>query len=187
MKRATIIIGGLLCTISLIVPVTSFGEEEKNVTVITGHSSADGKSTVSAELLEECIGTLPDPKRVEAVVTSETVYLKAINGNEGKNEFVKTFTAVIDINYMVYQKELIIITTNSVQKQEPVTKLVDKELMQKQTFISDPSVSGEVFAGKSDKKYYFTTADAAIQNVKKKAEIWLSQQAAVVCKKNGTK
>lgn len=171
----------LLLFVLTAIPIAA--DEEKNVTIIKGESTADGTSTVHKELLEECIVALPGTQSLQAQVTSETVYLKTINGDDQKNDFIRTYTAVIEINYMIRQKELIIITTNTLQKQEPVTKVVDKQLREKQLFTSNPSESGDIFAGKSEKKYYFSTSEAAVADAKKRAGIWLAQQTPVICTK----
>ncbi len=156
-------------------------DENKNITVISGTSTSDGKSTVHKELLEECIVSLPKANELEAQVKSTSRYLKEINGDPNKNEFMKTYTATIEINYMLYQKELIIITTNSIQGQEPITKIVEKRLKQSKVFESNPS-EGEIYANRSHREYFYCTPEKAVVDVKKRAKIWLNQQAAVVCK-----
>lgn len=155
-------------------------DEDKNITVISGTSTADGKSNVRKEVLEECIISLPKVNDLEAQVTSQSRYLKAINGDLNKNEYVKTYAAQIDINYVLYQKVLIIITTSSIQGQEPVTKIVEKRLKQSKSFESNPS-EGDIFANRSNRQYFFSTADKAIEDAKKRAKTWLNQQSAVVC------
>lgn len=159
-------------------PVT----ENKNVTVVEARSAVDGKSEISEKLLEECIVSLPGMNDLEAEVTSHAGYLKEINGNPNRNEFAKSYKAVIEINYMVHQQSLVIVTTSSVQGQEPVMKVFEKNIKQTKRFESNPT-EGENFAGRSDRFYYFPTAEAAIADVKKRAAIWLKQQAAVVCTK----
>ncbi|MCX7727113.1 MAG: hypothetical protein N2053_09730, partial [Chitinispirillaceae bacterium] len=74
---------------------------DKNITIIQSQTSADGKTNVSESLLEECIESLPDPSSLEPVITSEAKYLKEINGDPNKNDFVKTYTATLEINYML--------------------------------------------------------------------------------------
>jgi hypothetical protein len=157
-------------------------DEVKNVTVIRGQSSADGSSEVTAELLEECIVSLPRPADLEPQITAESGYLKEINGDPAKNEFVKTYAASLEINYMLHQKELIIVTTRSVQGQAPVMKEVDKNIRQTKRFESNPA-NGDLYAGRSNRQYYFSTSEAAANDVKKRAETWLKQQSAVVCVK----
>jgi hypothetical protein len=152
----------------------------KNVTLVAATSTADGKSDVTEKLLEECIVSLPRVDDLEAEVTSQVAFLKEINGDAGKNDFVKSYHAVIEINYMLHQQSLIIVTTSSVQGQEPVMKVVEKTLRQSRLFESNPS-DGDNFAGKSNRQYYFPTAEAAVSDVKKRAAIWIKQQSAVIC------
>jgi len=155
--------------------------ENKNVTLVSAQSSVDGKSDINEKLLEECIVSLPDLSDLEAEVTSQAAYVKEINGDPAKNDFVKSYSAIIEINYMLRQQTLIIVTTSSIQGQEPVMKVFEKSLRQTKRFESNPT-EGENFAGRSNRSYYFPTADAAVGDVKKRAAIWLKQQSAVVCK-----
>lgn len=154
--------------------------ENKNVTLVSAQSSVDGKSDINEKLLEECIVSLPALSDLDAEVTSHAGYIKEINGDPNKNEFTKSYSAFIEINYMVHQQSLIIVTTSSIQGQEPVMKVFEKNLKQTKRFESNPS-EGENYAGRSNRVYYFPTAEAAIADVKRRAAIWLKQQAAVVC------
>jgi hypothetical protein len=165
------------------VMMTFAGEktENKNITLISAQSTADGKSEFRKELLEECIVSLPNADQLDAEITSSSQFLKGINGDNKKNEFVKTYSAVIEINYMLYQKKLLIVTTSSVQGQEPVLKEVEGKIKQSKKFVSNP-VEGDIYAGLSNRQHYYSTAEGAIKDVKKRAAIWLKQQAAVVCK-----
>jgi hypothetical protein len=155
--------------------------ENKNVTLVSAASTVDGKSDVTEKLLEECIVSLPRVEDLEAEVTSQVAFLKEINADPGKNDFVKSYHAVIEINYMLHQQSLIIVTTSSVQGQEPVMKVVEKTLRQSRLFESNPA-DGDHFAGKSNRQYFFPTAEAAISDVKQRAAIWIKQQSAVICK-----
>jgi hypothetical protein len=155
--------------------------ENKNVTLVSAASTVDGKSEISEKLLEECIVSLPRVDDLDAEVTSQVAFLKEINGDPNKNDFVKSYHAVIEINYMLHQQSLIIVTTSSVQGQEPVMKVVEKTLRQSKLFESNPS-EGDYFAGRSNRQYYFPTAEAAIADVKHRAAVWIKQQSAVVCK-----
>ena len=154
--------------------------EKKNITVITGESSADGSSEVRREMEKDCILSLPNPDQLEPQVTSEAVYLRGINGEPGHDAWAKVYTARLDIDYLNYQKELLIVTTRSVQGQEPVIKEVEKKLKHTESFVSNPA-EGDTFAGRSNRQYYFTEAKDAIKDVKKRAKIWIEQQTAVVC------
>lgn len=162
--------------------VSGAEETKKKVTVITGNSTADGASQVRQELLEECIVSLPSASALEAIVESKPLYLKEINGEPERNEFVKTYSATIEINYMIHQKALIVVTTNSIESTEPTMKVVEKNLSQTKIFTSNSS-EGDIFAGRSNRQYYFSTEQAAVNDAKKRAATWLAQQNAIICKK----
>jgi hypothetical protein len=180
MKR--IICSALVAVLAAVSWVGAAGKaQNKNVTVVAATSSADGKSDVTEKLLEECVVSLPRIQDLEAEVTSQVAFFKEINGDPGKNDFVKSYHAFIEINYMLHQKSLIIVTTSSVQGQEPVMKVVEKTLRQSRLFESNPA-DGDHFAGRSNRQYYFPTAEAAVNDVKKRAAIWIKQQSAVICK-----
>ena len=166
-------------------PLCSFAQdkattENKNVTIIHGESTADGKSQLNERILEECIVSLPRPEELSPQVSSSSEYLKEINGDPKRNEFVKFYSASLDINYMLYQKVLIVVTTNSVQGQEPVMKVVERNIKQTKTFTSNSS-DGDIYAGRSHRQYYFSTSEGASADVKKRAATWLKQQSAVIC------
>lgn len=154
--------------------------EKKNVTVIKAESSADGGSEVRRELTRDCIVSLPDPDKLEAQVSSEPVFVHDLNGEAGRNEWIKAYTARLEVNYLNEQKELLIITTRSVQGQEPVVKEVEKKLKRTEGFVSDPT-AGDSYAGRSHREYYFTKPEDAIKDVKARAKVWVQAQAAVVC------
>ena len=154
--------------------------ENKNITLISAQSTADGKSEVWRELLEECVVSLPKVSDLEAEVTAQPRFLKEINGETGRNQHTQTYSAAIEINYMIHQKELIIITTSSVQGQEPITKVVERNIRRNKRFDSDPG-SGDIYANRSQRQYFFSSAEKAVEDVKQRAAIWLKQQNAVVC------
>ncbi|MFC1585006.1 hypothetical protein ACFL5V_05620 [Fibrobacterota bacterium] len=155
--------------------------ETKNVTLISAQSTADGKSKFWKELLEECIVSLPRAADLEAEVESQTQYLKEVNGKKGQDKHTKTYAASLEINYMLYQKRLMIVTTSSVQGQEPVMKEVEGKVKKTKKFTSN-STEGDIYAGRSNRQYYFSSSEGAVKDVKKRAAIWLKQQSAVVCK-----
>jgi hypothetical protein len=180
--KGTLLPLAALSVILLAVFDKSSAEENKNITIIQGHSTADGKSQVAERLLEECIGSLPNAASLQPIVSSESQYLKEINGDPAKNDFVKTYRATLEINYTIKQKVLIVVTTSSVQGQEPVMKVMEKALQKSQRFESN-AADGDLYAGRSRRQYYFSTSAGAEQDVKKRAAAWIQQQSAVMCKK----
>jgi hypothetical protein len=152
----------------------------KNITIVEGTASADGKSDVREQVLEECIVSLPRVEELEANVNAQSQYLREINNDPAKSAHVKTYTATIDINYMQYQKVLYIITTNSVPAHDPVMKMVEKNIKQSRQIVSDPA-NGDMSAKNPKLEYFFSTPEAAIKDAKAKAAVWIRQQSAVVC------
>jgi len=161
----------------------AYAEQPKSgkLVVLQGGADVDGKSNVTEKLLEECIIALPSMKELEPDVKASTEYLKEINGEAGKNDHVKVYSASVRISYKVRQKLLIIITQNTVDASTPVTRTEERVvMMQTQAFESDPG-EGNLFAGRSNRKYYYTTPEAAADNAKKRAQIWVTQQQNVLC------
>ncbi|MDR2591878.1 MAG: hypothetical protein LBC59_03630 [Chitinispirillales bacterium] len=161
----------------------AFAQQNKGgkLVVVQGSSSVDGKTNVTEKLLEECIVALPSFKELEADVTARTEVLKAINGEEGKNDQMKVYTATVRVSYKVRQKILIIITQNTLDASAPVTREEERIVMRETPpFESDPG-EGNVFAGRSNRKYYYTSPEAAADNAKKRAQIWVGQQQNVLC------
>jgi len=154
--------------------------EEKNLTIISAEASADGRSAIAKEIIEECIVSLPAVADLEPLVEAKSKYLRHINGKENNNKYVKTYTAKVEIHYLIRQKEMIIITTNSVPAQKPVIKEIERMVRKVETVISDPQ-EGDLFADRSPREYYFTSGQKAAQNAKARAEVWLKQHRGVVC------
>jgi hypothetical protein len=176
----------LTAAVSTVMVPTAFAQaqaartENKNVTFVAATATSDGSSEISREKIEDCILSLPDPQKLEAQVSSKSVYVQGINGETGKNDWIKSYSARLDITYMTRETDLIIVTTRSVQGQPPVFREVDKTLRHTQTFTSN-STEGDLFAGRSNRQYHFTSAESATRDVKDRARVWISQQAAGVC------
>ena len=154
--------------------------ENKNITVVTASSTSDGSSEIVREKVTDCILSLPDPEKLEALVGSEALYVREINGEKGRDGWIKSYSARLDITYMTREKDLIIVTTRSVQGQPPVFREVEKMLRHTETFVSNPT-EGDTYAGRSNRSYYFTTAEGAVKDVRDRARVWISQQAPAVC------
>lgn len=154
--------------------------QNKNVTLVTASSTSDGSSEISREKVQDCILSLPDPDKVEALVSSVSVFVQGVGGVAGRNEWVKSYSARLDVTYLTREKDLIIVTTRSLQGQPPVFREVEKMLRHTETFVSN-STEGDTYGGRSNRQYYFTTAQAAIKDVKDRARVWISQQAPAVC------
>lgn len=173
---------GIAVVVSGSVGEENVSAENKKITVIQGHSTADGSSDINERILEECIVSLPDMGSLEVQVDAATEFLREING-EPVNDFRKVYSATIDINYMLHQKVLVIVTSSTVEAQDPVMKVVDRNIKQTVRFQSNPA-NGDMFAGRSKRQYYFSTKEGAVEDAKAKAAVWLKQQSAVICKEN---
>jgi hypothetical protein len=156
-------------------------KEEKTVTVISAEGKFDGRSEISRETVKDCIAALPEVGTLEPEVTSENIFLREVNGDPNKNEWVRVYTAKLDVHYLQTKKEMLVVTTRSVQGQEPVFKELDKSLHQTKSFVSDPA-SGDLFAGRSKRQYYFSKPEDAIKDVRERAKSWVNQHKSVLCK-----
>jgi hypothetical protein len=152
------------------------------MTVVGATANADGKSQIDSQIIEECIQSLPTAAELQPVVNAKSKYLKMINGDINDNRSVRTYSAEIDLTYVVFQRRLVTVTTSSIEKSEPVFKEVDGRFDHSQQFVSNPE-NGDAYAGREYvHNYYFSTADAAIKDVKSRAEAWLRQKRATMCK-----
>jgi hypothetical protein len=154
--------------------------EKKTVTLINATGTADGSSEISREAVKECIVALPAADALEPEVTSDSRFLKEINGETGKNDWVKTYTAKLVINYQMYKKDLLIVATKSVEGKEPTLREVEKRLPASKEFASNPA-DGDTYAGRSNRQYYYTKPEAAAKDVKDRAAVWLKQQKPLLC------
>ena len=154
---------------------------EKNVTILSATTSADGSTAIHTELLEECIESLPDPATLSPVVHAGSEHMQEINGEAGRNAFVKTWSAELEIAYMVRQKAMIVVSTNSIKGSEPTTQVVDKRIPRTKRFVSDPA-NGDSFANRSSRTYFFSTAEKAGEDVARQAASWIRLQSPITCK-----
>ena len=152
----------------------------KKVTVVKAQSTADGSSQIVESPLEECVVSLPPPKDLIAVSSSRSEYLKGINGEEGKNGHTQVWSAEVSISFKVRQTFVLIITTSSIEGQEPVRDKQTREVIKTHTVTSDPG-AGDIFAGRSNRKYYYSTEEAAMNSAKKRAEAWIQQLQPTLC------
>ena len=171
----------LALSIALATTAHAEDRERKSITLISAETSADGLTRVHKELLEECILELPSPNELVPVVTRRAEFLKSINGDPTRNESAQTYSAVIDVGYIIQQRAMIIVTTSSIEKQEPIIKEVERRIPNSEQFRSDPN-NGDSFAGRDlAHDYYFGTERAAIEDVKERAVAWLAQQKTITC------
>jgi hypothetical protein len=178
--RASIVIVSIL-------GITTVGlaqETHRDVhTIIDAGTSADGTSQIQKEVVEECIMKLPTLDDLQPITDATSKFLKAINGDKDRNESTRTYSAVIELTYVVYEKTLLVVTTNSVERSEPVFREVDGRFDQTARFESN-SENGDMFHGRDlAKEYFFSTEQGAIDDAKRRAKAWLEQKRTVMCKR----
>jgi hypothetical protein len=154
--------------------------EKKTITVINAESTADGSTQIGREAMKECIVTLPKPESLEPNVVSDSKYLKEINGEAGKNDWVRFYTAKLTVNYMVNRNDLLIVATKSIEGRDPTMKEVEKYLPRSHDFESNPA-NGDTYGGRSNRQYYFTKQEDAVKDVRSQVLVWLKQQTPLLC------
>ena len=154
--------------------------ERKIVTLINAEGKVDGSTEISREAVKECIVSLPKADGLEPEVVSDSRFLKEIGGDPNKNDWIKIYSAKVTVNYMVYQKDMLIVATKSIEGKDPVFKEVEKRLPKTQEFLSNPA-DGDTYAGRSNRQYYFTKQEDAVKDVRSRVLVWLKQQAPLVC------
>jgi len=156
-------------------------EKERSIHTLVGAGSVDGTSQIQKEVVEECIMQVPTLDQLRPVADSTSRFLKAINGDLDHNASVRTYSAQIELTYVVYQKTLVVVTTNSVERTDPVFREVGGRFDRTIRFESDPE-NGDMFAGRDlAKEYFFSSEEKAIADATRRAQAWLEQKSAVLC------
>jgi len=157
-----------------------YADDDKTITLINVQDTTHAQTNIQREKLDECMSMIAHVDDLEATTTMKTYYLKGINGDNSKNDWVKDYTASIEVPYMITQRKIIIITTQAVNPKDPTFKEVNKNFQKSKRFRSDSS-NGDLFGGRSKRKYLFSSKEAAIEDVKQRAKAWISMQRAVMC------
>lgn len=156
--------------------------ERKITTFVAAGSLADGRSQIEKDVIEECIVSLPDEGELEPIVDVKSKYMKSINGDPEANGSVRTYNATVTVPFLVQQKQLVIVTTSSVEKSEPVIEEVSGRFERAKTFSSNPE-NGDQYAGRGlVNKYYFSSEAKAVDDAMRRAKAWLKQKRSVMCK-----
>ncbi len=178
-KRACLI--GLCCLLAVSITATADEVERKITTVVAGGTLADGSSRIEKQVIEECVSSLPKEGDLQPIVDARSKYMRSINGDVEANGSVRTYTATVTVSYVVRQKQLIIVTTSSVEKSEPVLKQVEGRFDRSVSFSSNPE-NGDSFGGTDlVKEYYFSTESQATEDALRRARAWLKQKRSVMC------
>jgi hypothetical protein len=100
------------------------GTKRKITTFVAGGSLDDRGAQIEKQVIEECIVSLPNDGDLEPIVDVKSKYMKSIAGDAQANGPVRTYTVDFTVPYLVQRKHVVIVTTNSVEKSEPVIKEV---------------------------------------------------------------
>lgn len=178
----------LICTLVLSLVLLTVADvaraddaERKTLTVVGANAGGVGGSQINSEIIEECIQTLPSLDQLQPITDARSEFLKAINGDIEHNASVRSYSAVVDVTYSIYQKKLVVVTTSSIERSEPVFREVEGRFDRLMQFRSNPE-NGDSFAGRDlAKDFYFSTPEAAIADAKRRAEAWINQKKAFLC------
>jgi hypothetical protein len=157
-------------------------DTERTLTTIVGAGRQVGApAQIDVEILEECVQSVPALVDLQPVTDARSEYVTHINGDPEHSGSVRKYSATIELTYVVYQRKLVIVTTNSVESTEPVLQEVGGRFDKSIRFTSNPE-NGDQYGGQQlARDYYFSTEEKAIDDAMKRAEAWLNQKRAVLC------
>jgi len=162
-------------------PASADETKRKITTFVAGTNHADGRSQIKSEVIEQCVLSLPNESDLEPIVDARSKYMRSINGDDAANGSIRTYNATVTIPYVVKQKQLVIVTTSSIEKSEPVIEEVSGQFDRTIEFNSN-SENGDHYGGRElVHEYYFSSARMAVDDAMKRARAWLKQQRAVMC------
>jgi hypothetical protein len=125
--------------------------------------------------------SLPKESDLEPIVDVQSRYMKSINGDMEANGSVRTYNATVSVPYLVRQKQLVIVTTSSVEKSEPMLEEVAGRFDRSVEFMSNPE-NGDQYAGRGlVHEYYFSNEQSAVDDAMRRARAWLKQKRTVMC------
>jgi len=166
--------------------------QDKTITIIKvkANTKDNGKITIYKEILDECITNIPEIDNIQADYISETKFVKGINydHNEDKlliKDFVKIYTATVEVNYMLRQTQVLIVSTKSIKGNPPEFKKMYKKQKRTKRFKSRHQ-NGNTYGGRSKRFYFHNKYEDAQKDARRQAKIWLSSQKAVMCDNNIT-
>ena len=178
-----------LIILFFILTAPAFSQESLNINKKVFHikvkdsSGTNGETKLYRELLDECYSDIPDVDAVIGDISSTTYFLKGINQvpNEVlKNDWVRDYSATVEVNYMLRQTVLIIATTKSIEGKEPIFQKVHKKQKRTKRFESRHE-NGDSYGGRSKRRYFHSNEKSALKDARRQAKRWLSQQEAVMC------
>lgn len=162
-------------------PASADETKRKITTFVAGTNHADGRSQIKSEVIEQCVLSLPRASDLEPIVDARSKYMRSINGDATANGSIRTYNATVTVPYVVKQKQLVIVTTSSIEKSEPVIKEVSGQFDRTIEFNSN-SENGDHYGGRElVHEYYFSSEQMAVDDAMKRARAWLKQQRTVMC------
>jgi hypothetical protein len=121
--------------------------------------------------------------QLRPVTDSTSRFMKAIGGELENNRSIRTYSASIELTYVIYRKTLVVVTTSSIERSEPVFREADGRFDRSIVFVSNPE-NGDMFAGRNlVKEYFFSTEQGAVEDARRRAQAWLEQKGAVRCQR----
>lgn len=161
---------------------SAFAEESKSeIHTIVGAGNVGGGSQIEKTVIEECIMHIPSLSDLRPVAEARAKFVKAINGDLEDNRSVRTYSASVEVTYVVHQKMLVVVTTSSVERSEPVLQEVSGRFDKSVRFESN-SQNGDMFGGRDlVKSYFFSSEEKAVEDVMRRAQAWVEQKGAVLC------
>jgi len=155
-------------------------ETQKSIHAIVGASS-EGASRIEKQVIEECIMHIPGLDELRPVADSTSMFLKNINGKVDDNRSVRTYSAVVEVPYVIRQKMLVVVTTSSIERSEPVFREASGRFDRSIRFVSN-SENGDMFAGRNlVREYFFSSEQKAEDDALRRARAWIEQQLSILC------
>ncbi len=174
---------GAILALALHWTTGSQADETRTINVVDVTGRGIGTSQIEADIVSECIAMLPSEAQLAPVVEAKSAFLKNIGGDVERNESVRTFHATVDVSYVIHQRQLVVVTMNTVEKSEPLIKEVDRRFDREIRFESNPE-NGDQWSGRElVKEFYFSTPEAAVDDAMRRARAWLASKRSVMCEK----
>jgi hypothetical protein len=170
---------GLLVVLIGLSLSASAEDTAKSIHAIVG--APGGSSQIEKEVIEECIMQIPSLGELRPVADSTSRFLKNINGKVDDNRSVRTYSAVVEVPYVIRQKTLVVVTTPSIERSEPAFREVTGRFDRTIRFASN-SENGDMFAGRDlVKEYFFSTEQKAADDAMRRARAWTEQKQSILC------
>jgi hypothetical protein len=159
-----------------------FGKDKnQKITIVNVVDTGKAEVVIDYRLLCSCVESMPDPDSLEGILSSDNEFVKGINGDPINNAWVRKYSAMLELPYMIQERELMTIAIKSLDAKDPMLKELKKLKFSSRLFLSD-SRNGDSFAGRSNRQYYFSTPELAMEDVRNKAKVWIQNRKNILCK-----